>query len=336
MRSTLAILALTAVMSSESVVGQEPTDPPAQEPVAEIPVTPAFPTAEAEVALQDALDGELRQDLALSFTPHFFPSFQGGTLLVVGFRVGTNGLLFGVDSDALDPASIPAGGMPSEVAQVELFGGIYAGAEQIRSLGTAAKLDRTGVESSGLTATHSFGDTLPAGTYRFVWGIRDLVSGNVSTVDQQLEVPDLSAARLGTSSVLMVEGPPTPAAGIFAPGTVYPGVRVATASFTDRLVHAFSKTGPEVLVTFVVTGVQRDPETGSPNFSIRYQILDAAGQRIWATPAQPHARPTIGQPLRFEDVEPVSPGNSYTLVILLEDLTNNAEATTEMPFRIVE
>ena len=254
---------------------------------------------------------------------------------MVGFRVGTSGLMFGVDTDALDPASIPAGGMPAEVAQVELFGGVYQGGELVRGLGTAAKLDRDGAEGSGLTSTHSFGDTLPAGSYRFVWGIRDLVSGNVSTVDQPLEVPDFNAA-LGTSSVVMVEGQPMPAAGMFQAGNVYRGVRVATASFTDNLVHAFPKVGPGIMLTFVVTGAQRDAATGAPNFSLRYQIRDGSGQAIWGTPAQAYSRTTIGQPLRFEDIEQVSPGNDYVLVILIEDLTNEAAAETELPFRIIE
>ena len=47
---------------------------------------------------------------------------------------------------------------------------------------------------------------------------------------------------------------------------------------------------------------------------MRYQIRDSSGQAVWGTPAQPYSRATIGQPLRFEDIEQVAPGNDYVLV----------------------
>jgi hypothetical protein len=331
--SSMALLLLdTAVVAQQA----QEDDAAAETDAALTPPAPIYPTAEALAHLEEAVGGELRDDLVLRFAPYFFPSYEGGTLFMLGFRVGASDLMFGVDSAAMDATDgVQLGEMPPEVAEVEVFGSIHGAAADVRSFGMPLRLSRDGVGEEGLSATHSFGDRLPAGSYILNWGIRDLVSGRASTVSQALEVPDFTAGGIGLSSVLMVEGDPSGASGAFRSGIVYEGVRVATASFTDHLLHEFSKSEGEVMLTYVVTGTQRDPATGAANFALSYQIRDAAGEIVWGTPAQPHTRTTVGQPFRFADIEQVSPGNEYVFVIYAKDLTAETDTTTEVPFRVV-
>jgi hypothetical protein len=336
-KTLLLSLLMLPVLSgpAQAQDAQQEGDAAAPEAMA-VPPPPDFPTPEARALLEDTVEGDLSQDLVLRFTPYFFPSFEGGTLFMLGFRVGASDLMFGIDAAALDATGgVQMGATPPEVAEVEVFGSIHGDGGEIRSFGMPLRVARDGVGDDGLSATHSFGERLPAGSYTLNWGIRDLVSGRASTVSQRLEVPDFTSGGIGLSSVLMVEGDPTGVRGAFRPGTVYEGVRVATASFTDHLVHEFSKTTGEVMLTYVVTGTQRDPATGVANFALSYQIRDAAGGTIWGTPALPHSRTTVGQPIRFADIEQVSAGNDYVFVIYAKDLAADADATTEVPFRLV-
>ena len=89
-RSTAALALLAAVLIAAPLQAQQAAQAPPMEP--QVVLSP-----QASEALEQALAGTTHDDMALMFRPYFFPSMSGGTLAMVGFRVGADGLTYGVD-----------------------------------------------------------------------------------------------------------------------------------------------------------------------------------------------------------------------------------------------
>ena len=329
---TLSVVALAlafAVPATAQQVVQQATPMPAPQ---------AILSPEATAALEAALAGDMAADLDLIGRGFMFPSMQGGgTLMMMGFRVSESSLMFGADTAVMaeDEAEAAAGTMPPETAGVEIFGSIRQDGVEVRGIGTTAKLPKATGDAER-TATFSFGETLPAGSYEVVWGVRDVVSGRTSVRSDVLEIPDFMTSGLSTSSVLMVEGNPSSAPGIFQPNTVYYGVRILTAAFMDNLTHEFSKSTPNIMLTFLVSGAQFDAAAQAPSLELAYRILDAEGERIWGAPPQSLNRATVGQQIPLSQITVLEPGNEYVFEITAKDLIAGTDTVTTVPFRITE
>lgn len=319
----LALFATLALFTAPSQAMQTMQTAPAAPPVTL--------SAEAEALLQSALGGDMQEELPLSFRAYSFPSFSGGTLVMFGFEPGRDGVMFGADPNA----AAAEGAMavePAEVARLELFGALLQNGTETSRVGTEFTVASTagGPDSVGV---HSFGDTLQAGSYELVWGVRDTVSGVATTRRDTVEVPDYMSAGLTTSGVMVVTGQPMPAPGEFQPNTVYQGVRVLTAAFPVDLDHQVSRASTPTL-TFIVAGAQADMATQQFNLELSYRILTAEGESILRVPPQPLARTTVGQPMPLAQVEGLEPGKDYVFEIGVKDLQAGTEATTEVPFTV--
>lgn len=303
-----------------------------------IPAPQAILSPEATAALEAALAGDMAADLDLLGRGFLFPSMQGGgTLMMMGFRMGESGLMFGADTAAMaeDQAEAAAGTMPPETAGVEIFGSIQQDGVEVRRIGTTAKIPKATGDAEH-TATFSFGDTLPAGSYEIVWGVRDVVSGKSAMRRDTLEVPDFMAGGLRTSSVLLVEGNPMQAPGIFQPNSVYHGVRILTASFMDNLTHEFSKSTENIMLVFLVSGARFDAAAQAPSLELEYRILDADGEQIWRAPPQSLDRTSVGQQIPLGQITVLEPGNDYVFEITARDLIASSDTVTTVSFRITE
>ncbi len=304
----------------------------------EISLAPAAPMApgvvlspEASAVLEAALGGTMAEDLDLTARTYFFPSLQGGTLAMIGFRTSKEGVMFGADPFA-DAAAEAAGAMPTEVANMELFGAVLQNGAEITRIGAGFQLAKTGGDET-TSGTYSFGDTFQPGTYELVWGVRDSVSGKAATRLESFEVPNL-LTRLGTSSVLMVVGPPSIAPGSFLANTVYDGIMVLTILVPDNVTHVFPKDTPQIELMYIVTGAQPDPATHAFNIELNYRILDETGASIVRMPPQTMSRPTVGQPIPLSQVQGLEVGKMYKFEITVKDKVTDQEAKTEVAFEI--
>jgi hypothetical protein len=300
-------------------------------------VPQAILSPEATLALEAALAGDMAADLGLLGRAFLFPSMQGGgTLMMMGFRMSESGLMFGADTAALAEAQaeVAAGTMPPETAAVEIFGSVTQNGVEVRSIGTTVEIPKA-TGGAERTATFSFGDTLPAGSYEIVWGVRDVVSGRTAMRQDTLEVPNFMAGGLSTSSVLMVEST-SAAPGMFQPNTVYYGVRILTVSFMDNLTHEFPKATDSIMLTFLVSGAQFDAAAQAPSLELEYRIFDVEGERIWQAPPQPLNRATVGQQIPLSQISVLEAGNDYVFEITAKDLIAGTDTVTTVPFRITE
>jgi len=331
---TLSVLALALALAfAAPAMAQQVVQQATQMPAPQAILSP-----EATAALEAALAGDMAADLDLIGRGFMFPSMQGGgTLMMMGFRISESSLMFAADTAAMaeDEAEAAAGTMPPETAGVEIFGSIRQDGVEVRSIGTTAELPKATGDAER-TATFSFGDTLPAGSYEVVWGVRDVVSGRTSVRSDALEVPDFMTSGLSTSSVLLVEGSPSSAPGIFQPNTVYYGVRILTAAFMDNLTHEFSKSTQNIMLTFLVSGAQFDAAAQAPSLELEYRILDADGERVWGAPPQSLNRATVGQQIPLSQITVLEPGNEYVFEITAKDLIAGTDTVTTVPFRITE
>lgn len=288
-------------------------------------------SSEAQGLLDQALAGSLQEDFPLAFRAYTFPSFAGGgSLVMFGFEPGRDGIMFGVDSSAGDAGQM--GAAPAEVAKLELFGSLLLDGSESKSIGTTFTVPSTSGDA-GSVGVHSFGDNLPAGSYELVWGVRDTVSGAATTRRDTVEVPDYTTAGLTTSGVVLVTGAPMSAPGMFQPNTVYPGLRVLTASFPADLDQELPRSASPVL-TFIVVGAQQDPATQAFNLQLTYRILTADGDSIMRVPPQPLDRVTVGQEIPLSQVEGLDPGEDYVFEIGVKDLAGGADATTRVSFTV--
>lgn len=295
---------------------------------------PAIISPEAAEILERVLDGEPLQELELRSRPYFFPLFQGGTLCVVGFRVGRDGLLFG----ARDEAGVDHDGMPVEVAVLELFGALLQDGVEVKRLGTGFMLPRSAV-GDDLSSPYSFAESLPAGRYELVWGVRDTISSRASVRRDTLDVPALGAGELALSTVI-VSSDFRPAAGGANSGTggntVSAGVRVFTATFEDDLERTFDRqVTPEVSLTFIVAGARPDPATQAFNLEISYRVLDGLDRSVLRLPTQGSARTTISQPVPIALAEALEGGHPYRFEITVRDLVAGTQVIEHVPFHVV-
>lgn len=329
---TLCVLALALAFAAPAMAQQV-----VQQAVG-MPAPQAILSPEATAVLEAALAGDMAADLDLLGRGFLFPSMQGGgTLVMMGFRMGESGLMFGADTTAMaeDQAEAAAGTMPPETAGVEVFGSVQQDGVEVRRIGTTAKIPKATGDGEH-TATFSFGDTLPAGSYEIVWGVRDVVSGKTAMRRDTLEVPDFMTGGLSTSSVLMVEGNSQAAPGLFQPNTVYYGVRILTATFMDNLTHEFSKSTQNIMLVFLVSGAQYDAAAQAPSLELEYRILDADGKQIWRAPPQSLNRTSVGQQIPLSQISVLEAGNEYVFEITAKDLIAGSETVTTVPFRITE
>ena len=303
-----------------------------------MPAPQAILSPEATLALDAAVAGDMASDMPLLGRAYMFPSMQGaGTLMMMGFRMSEGALMFGVDAPAMAAAEAEAaaGTMPAETAGVEIFGSVRQDGVEVRLIGTSAKIPKATGDAEQ-TATFSFGDTLPAGSYEVIWGVRDMVSGKVAMRNDTLEVPNFMTAGLRISSVLIVDGNPMQAPGIFQPNSVYHGVRILTAAFMDSLTHEFSKSTPSIMLVFLVSGAQFDAAKQAPSLELEYRILDGEGEQIWRAPPQSLNRATVGQQIPLSQISVLEAGNDYTFEITAKDLIAGADTVTTVPFRVTE
>jgi len=304
---------------------------------AQVPPPPAAPqvvlSPEATEVMDAALAGTMYEDLALEFRPFYFPSMQGGTLSMFGFRVGREGLMFGTDPFAAAAADVAS--PPPEVAKLELFAVINRDGTETGRVGTSFDLAKDGGDGR-FGGTHSFGETLQPGSYEIVWGVRDTVSGKAGTRKDTFEVPDFMAGGLTTSSVLLVNGPPQRAPGTFLPNTVYDGIRVLTVLFNDDVEHVIDRATPEIMLTFIVVGAQMDATSQAFNIELDYRILNDQGKSIWRVPPQSLNRPTVGQPIPLAQIKGLDVGKEYRFEITAKDLVGATDHVTQVPFQIRE
>ncbi len=309
----LSLVAALLVASPQAAASQAP------------PVSQAVLSPEATAALDSALAGTDQGDVELLLRGFFYPSMQGGTLCMMGFRVGTTGVMFGVDASAEPGVAAP------EVAEMELFGAILQDGVEIRRIGTNFKMARNEATHSG---TYSFGDSLPAGSYELVWGVRDSVSGVTGSRRDAFEAPNFMAGGLTLTSIIVADGF-GPAPGMFSPNTVYDGVRVLTTTFHDRVERVYEIGTPQVDLTYVVMGAQMDPATQAYNLEANYRILDAeTGQSVVRMPPQPMSRNTVAQPIPLGQIQQLEAGKTYRFEIVVKDLSAGTEATQEVAFQI--
>ncbi len=307
------VAAVLVAAMPPAVAGQAP---PMSQPVL---------SPEATAALEAALGGTDQSDVELLLRGFFYPSMQGGTLCMMGFRVGTGGVMFGVDAGAEPGVAAP------EVAEMELFGAILQDGAEIKRIGTSFKMAKNAEAHSG---TYSFGDSLPAGSYEIVWGVRDSVSGVVASRRDAFEAPNFMAGGLSLTSVIVADGF-GPAPGMFSPNTVYDGIRVLTTTFDDRVERVYEVGTPQVDLTYVVMGAQMDPVTQAFNLEANYRILDAeTGQGVVRMPPQPMSRNTVAQPIPLGQIQQLEAGKAYRFEILVKDLTAGTETTQEIAFQI--
>ena len=166
-----------------------------------------------------------------------------------------------------------------------------------------------------------------------VFFFNDTATTEIYTLSRHDALP---IAGLSTSSVLMVEGNPSAAPGIFQPNTVYFGVRILTASFMDNLTHEFPKSTQDIMLTFLVSGAQFDAAAQAPSLELEYRILDADGESIWRAPPQALNRATVGQQIPLSQITVLEAGNDYVFQITAKDLIAGSETVTTVPFRITE
>jgi hypothetical protein len=315
------------------VIGLAAVPAAAQEPTRADVAPPFAPQAilspQAVELLEAAIAGTGQNQVTLSSRPYFFPSLQGGTLTMIGFEASKRGLMFG----ATDTAGVGADGMPNEAASLELFGSIMQDGQEVRRLGAIFDLRRDlGTEDQ--SSLHSFGDTLQPGSYELVWGVVDTISGLAGTRRDSLDVPAFGA-ELTTSTVLLARGFGG-AQGVFGPNTVYPGVRVLTATFDDDLDRVIDPAEtPEVSLTYIVIGAQLDPATQGFNLEMGYRILDnETDQSISRWPNQTSTRTTVAQPIPLSTVSGLEAGKTYRFEITVRDLAANTETVVEVPFEV--
>lgn len=322
MKTTKMAAAWLAVAATLLVSG------PALAQEAQAPATEPEPmmSAEAEEALDQALSGVTHEDMSLTFRSYYFPSLQGNTLAMVGFEVGTEPLTYGVDAFAS-----PAADGPVEVAQMELFGAVLQDGAEVARFGNDFTV---GEGAAGLSAVKSFGDTLAAGAYEVVWGVRDTIANVTASRRDTLEVPDFMSAGLATSSILLVTGQPGPAQGQFEAFAVYDGIRVLTVTFPDDLDRELDADLASVMLTYIIAGAQPDPATRSFDLEITYSITDEEGEGLWHVAPQPLDRPTVGQQIPLAEIDSLEAGNAYVFEVLVKDLAAGTETTTRVPFEI--
>lgn len=309
---SLAIFALLALVAA-----------PARAQQATMGAPEAKLSQEAQDLLQKAMGGDLQENFSLAFRAYSFPSFSGGTLVMFGFEPGRDGVSFGVDPNAADQMT--------EVARLELFGALLQNGSETKRLGTEFTVASTSGDTSTI-GVHSFGDTLQPGSYELVWGVRDTVSGAATTRRDLVDVPDYVNAGLTTSSIIVVTGNPMAAQGMFQPNTVYPGLRVLTASFPADLDQELPRAASPVL-TFIVVGAQPDAMQQF-NLQLTYRILTEDGESIMRVPPQPLNRVTVGQEIPLAQVEGLEAGTNYVFEIGVKDLASGSESTTKVLFTV--
>lgn len=322
-RSAVVCCVLLLVLASGSAaLGQVPQ-------AAAPSLTPqAMLSQQATELLDNALAGEMAGDVALQFRPFFFPSFTGGTLCMLGIRVGKAGLMFGAD-----PFAAATGAAGGEQAKLELFGSVMKDGVEVGRLGTSFEVSKN-TGSDEFSGTQSFGDNLQPGSYKFVWGVRDTISDKAGSRTETFEVPNYMAGGLATSSVMLVTGSPQGAPGTFQPNTVYDGVRVLTATFPDGIDHVIPAITREVMLTFIVVGAQMDATGQAFDIELNYRILTAEGSSIWRAPAQTSKGPTVGQPIPLSQISNLSPGGRYSFEIVAKDVIGGTETKTLVPFEL--
>lgn len=338
----LAALALVVALpaGAQQVVGAPTMAPqPVLSPEATALLNAALgivPAAEGADATEAAGVAEptMPADMQLLSRAFMFPSMQGGgTLSMMGFRLASSELTFAAEAAPEGAEEAEAAAPAPETAAVEIFGSIRQDDAEVRRIGTTARLPKAAATGM-MTATFSLGETLPAGDYEVVWGVREVASGKAAMRRDELSVPNFLTSGLSTSSVLMVEGNPVSSPDQFQPNTVFYGVKIFTAAFLDGLTHEFARDA-NVMLAFLVSGAQFDSATQGQNIELSYSIKTSDGENVWRAAPQTQNRTTVGQPLPLGDIEELEAGNDYVLEIKVKDLMNDAETTSEVPFRIV-
>jgi len=276
-------------------------------------------------AMQELMEqGLTRQDLGLYSNHAFIPAPEGNTFAIVAFEVDKQGLTFVGSLGVEAPADMRVFGFivdeaPEEGPQV---------LHQINSEFAVTPYEGTADSSR----TRSFGITLPPGTYRLAWGVMDEGSQRITTVNEPLEVPSFVTGEMMLTSVFMYKPPMKREIDAIEVGKLYDGARIGSVSLDMDIDNEFERDDTLELLYFVM-GVSPDPSTQQPQIEIDYRILEAnTGVSIARLPTQALNIVAIGQPIPLANVEQIEAGGSYTLEIVVRDLTSGGELTHEIPF----
>lgn len=279
------------------------------------------------VAMQRLLEGGVRQhDLTLQQEFAFFPAPENNTFSVVAFEVGK--------------AELTANSATNESTTTLRAFGLFLredpelGERPLRPF----SIDFTITDDGGTekeSSTHSFGMTLPPGTYRLAWGVMDISSGRLTTSSEDFEVPSFSTGALMPSTIIASRAEPTMQTDVVDIEKIYSGIRVGNAHFDTDIDREFASTETIELLYFV-TGAQPAPGTQQLRLEVTPRILrEADGENIGTFPTEIHDFFAIGQQVPLSEVSELAAGGEYRIEIQIKDLVSGTEVVQTLPFRVI-
>ena len=266
-------------------------------------------------------NGETRQDLVLKQQMAYIPAQPGTTYSVFNFEVGKAGLTFA------------AAGVPAP-AWLRAFGVLLERNPEalVRELIIDFNVDLDDGSDED-TSTHSFGLTLLPGSYRLAWGVVDVASSRLATVNYEFEVPDFSSGELQIPSVLTASGVEETADAIDV-DTIYKGTRVGNLDLRTDIDNVFARNDTITMIYFV-GGAATDAATQETQLEIGYRILSAEDdQSIARLPTQTMPFFAVQQDIPLAAIQQLETGKAYKIEIHVKDLINGNELTHIVPFAV--
>jgi VWFA-related protein len=238
-----------------------------------------------------------------------------GGVASTSVQIASNGLFYGLKND--------------QPAAVQIFGKILdAHEKQVGDFktGLTLKPPATGADSSTeQDVIYNSKNPLPPGLYQVQVFVREPSTGNLNSVAQWIEIPDLSKRQLTLSS-LFIGGKPIAGSAAGAPAQVQFSVdhrfrRPINLDFTSFIYNAAKST-----------------DAADVNLSTRVEVLNTDGMALIDTtlrPLQTKGNPDLARiPVRGSIKQPeISPGN-YLLRVTVADNIAQSKAVQEVLFTV--
>lgn len=196
--------------------------------------------------------------------------------------------------------------------------------------------DEMPADPDASTAMRSAAVTLVPGTYRLAWGILDEATGNATTRDQQVVIPDYTVPGLNLTRPLLVRPPHQQALRELTADEVVRGVRMGNLVLDADLDDTFARDEIVEVVT-VATGWGSDPgQPGKPSLEVEYRIVPGGegGRALARLPAQSLDFSILGQQIPLGQVRAIEAGGTYRIEVRVKDLITGQEAVASTPIRI--
>lgn len=284
---------------------------------------PAVPPAERELnaAATAALPA---RSLPVAVNVTYLDLPEQGTSVSVALQI---------QSDAVDFAA-EAGGQ--QKANIDVLGLVYDadGKRQkyFRELLTVEAAAGASVKAEGRQPVyHTFQAKLPPGLYQVRVAARDAKSGRTGSAVQWVEIPDLAARRLATSSLILSERSADPKT--IKVSTAADAASAATRIAVDRRVARNSHLR---YLTFIYNASRGKAGTEQPDVTVQTRLM-RAGAVVVNSPA---TRISVEgkDPDRLPYAAEISldklPAGSYELVVAIQDRIAKAESTQRVSFEI--